>query len=93
MQGYADPATASNMSQASHLDPNTMRMKTVSEFLTSPQPIVPISTAYAPIPSYMVGGSPYPMTPHEQVMTYDRLKMPDMELKTLFGRAFGSAAR
>ena len=93
MQGYTDPATASNMLQASHFDPQSGTMKTVSQFLTSPQPIVPMTEAYAPYPEHMVAGTPYPATPGTQVAMYDRAKAPQMTLRTLFNRAFGSTAR
>lgn len=93
MQGYTDPATMTNMAQASHVDPQSGTMKTVSEFLTSPQPIVPMNEAYAPYPHMMVGGSPYPQTPHMQLEQYNRSDLPTMSLRTLWNRTFGSASK
>jgi len=93
MQGYRDPATDTNMANASHYDPQNGQMKTVSQFLTSPQPIVPVQEAYAPYPEHMVGGSPYPMQPAHKLALFDRSQMPTMSLRTLFGRPQGSTVR
>lgn len=93
MQGYSDPATASNMLQASHVDPQSGTMKTVTEFLTSPAPIVPMAEGYAPYDHMLIAGSPFPQTPHQQLANYDRANQPTMNLRTLFGRVFGSTAK
>lgn len=93
MRDFTDPATRTNMGNAVHYDPQNGTMKTVSEFLTSPQPIVPISERYAPYPEHMVGGSPYPMQPAQAISIWERAKAPVMQLRTLFARPFGSTAR
>lgn len=93
MQGYSDPATMSNMSQAVHVDPQQGRMKTVTEFLTSPAPLIAVNEAFAPYPHAMVAGVPYPQTPQQQMNVYNRSDGPIMQLRTLFRRSFGSAAR
>jgi hypothetical protein len=74
-------------------NPQNGTLKTVGEFLMSPQPLSPIDAHYAPYPSHMVGGSPYPPAPGHQSALYDRASAPVMSLKTLFGRTYGSTAR
>ena len=93
MNGYTDPATASNMLQASHYDPASGTMKTVAQFLTSPQPIEAMPQTYEPYPGYMVAGTPYPQAPVHRAATWDRASAPMMSLRTLFGRPAGSIAR
>lgn len=72
---------------------NAPQMKTVAEFLSSPQPLEPIPTGYSPYPDHMVAGTPAPPLPHGQVAIWDSLKAPVMTLRTLFARAYGSSAR
>lgn len=69
------------------------QMKTVAEFLSSPQPLTPIHDGYAPYPDHMIAGTRAPPLPHAQVEIWDSLKAPVMTLRTLFSRAYGSTAR
>lgn len=86
MQGYTDPATASNMLQGAHYDPSTGTMKTVSQFLTSPQPIVPVLNSYDPYPHTLIAGVAPPPTPAAKVALWDQARVSLMSLRTLFGR-------
>jgi len=71
--------------------PQSGQMKTVSQFLTSPQPLSPINQAYEPYPG--AAPVPYPMMPGHAAQVYDRSSAPVMTLKTLFARGYGSTAR
>lgn len=81
-----DPYTQSNMAQAVELDPASGRMKTVSQFLTSPQPIVPVMQNYEPVAAHTIAGVPFPQTPHQQAAWWNQARAPMMGLKTLFRR-------
>lgn len=73
-------------------NPQAGNLKTVDQFLSSPQPIKPMP-ANQQIPPAYLSANAYPMMPAHQQTIWDRASQIPMELTTLFARGYGSTAR
>lgn len=79
------------MNDPMNTNPQGGQLKTVSQFLASPQPLSPMAESYTPYAG--ANPVPYPMMPGHTAAIYSRASGPLMTLKTLFSRGYGSTAR